>query len=116
MSAGAMLPVGTPNGSTAIVRRTRNSPRNTTMTISSTRTGVAWRTSCVWGALGASGEGLEGAGASFGGSGGAGGNVVESIDVNFPTDRHQETPPVFRILPRRGYIPQPRVAQRTLGN
>src|SRR5262245_16194987 len=104
MSAGAMLPVGTPNGSTASVRSSRKKLRNTTMTIRSTRNGVAYRTAergalapCVWrfvfcasvlvtGAsgfvfcvsvlvLGVSGGAVGGAAVSFGGSGGAGGSL-----------------------------------------
>src|SRR5579883_196940 len=43
MRAGAMLPVGTPNGSTASVRMMRNNPTKTAITTRSKRTGLECR-------------------------------------------------------------------------
>ncbi len=45
LSAGDMLPVGTPNGSTATVRSTRNRATNPAITTSSARNGETLRNS-----------------------------------------------------------------------
>src|SRR5262245_5686580 len=80
-----MLPVGTPNGSTASVRSTRNKPRNTTITQHSERSGDftlgEWRllggAGCVgvWSVVGVASAVFGGAG---GGASGFGSGVLGS--------------------------------------